>query len=159
LFFFTAEPVFAYLFLFFFISFWFAFCQASRVRELKISFTPTHTTCDLIGDKTNQNLSRTASIRSCFVTVTLHKAQPNSTLHSRAQSLCRRPRLKSGTSSFDCGGPASAPTSPAIHGPSQVELLLTVTVTTLPLLCRPSIKPTVLFKVAIASALIPANFL
>jgi hypothetical protein len=50
-------------------------------------------------------------------------------------------------------------TPSAIHGPSQVELLLTVTVTTLLLICQPSIKPTVLFKVAIASALILVTFL
>jgi hypothetical protein len=60
-FFSTAEPVFAslffflFFFFFFFISLWFVFCQTSGVRELEISFTPTHTTCVSFGDKTNQN--------------------------------------------------------------------------------------------------------
>jgi hypothetical protein len=37
--------------LFFFISFWFVFCQTNGVRELEISFTPIHATYVLFGEK------------------------------------------------------------------------------------------------------------
>jgi hypothetical protein len=40
---------------FLFFLFWFVFCQTSGVRELEISFTPTHATCVSFGDETNQN--------------------------------------------------------------------------------------------------------
>jgi hypothetical protein len=93
-FFLHGRTCFCFSFLFFFISLWFVFCQKSSVRELEISFTPTHATCVSFRDKTNQNplalflilyikkkkksLSYTATIRSSSVTVTLHKALPGS---------------------------------------------------------------------------------
>jgi len=54
-FFIHGRTCFCFSFLFFFISLWFVFCQTSGVRELEISFTPTHATCVSFGDETNQN--------------------------------------------------------------------------------------------------------
>jgi hypothetical protein len=133
-FFLHGRTCFCFSFLFFFISLWFVFCQKSSVRELEISFTPTHATCVSFRDKTNQNPLALFLILYIKKKKYSHTQQPSdlppllllSTRPCRARSLCCCPRL---------------------------------TVTTLLLLCHPSIRPTVLFKVAIASALIPVTFL
>lgn len=98
------------------------FCQTSGVRELEISFTPTHATCVSFGDKTNQNpLALFLNLYTKKKKITL--------IHSNHQIFLRYCYSPQGPAEFHPSqpGPVSLPPST-----SQIRRLLLR-------LCRPNV--------------------